>query len=359
MNTKNLIITIIGVIVVIGLGVFLFMKNPFTVNESPSDNNTVTQYNFRHDGNLVKDNPGFAPGSWYLSYEQEGSAALSKELDLGSIQSVSLQKGMRVHIEGDESNGVVKVATLRIISASKDDLIWVSSPLPNQVITSPVTITGQARGNWYFEASFPVTLLDANGKILAQAPAQATGEWMTTNYVPFKITLTFTKPTTATGTLVLHKDNPSGLPQNDNELRIPVSFEAATQTVKLYYYNASKDKDASGNIMCSAQGLVAVERSIPVTQTPIQDTIKLLLQEQLTAAEKSQGLSTEYPLTGFSLKGASVKDGTLTLEFADPQNKTGGGSCRVGILWKQIETTAKQFSGISKVVFIPAELFQP
>ena len=166
-------------------------------------------------------------------------------------------------------------------------------------------------------------------------------------------------PATSTGTLVLQKDNPSGLPEHADELRIPVRFETAEKTVTLYYYNANNDKDASGNIMCSSQGLVGVVRRFPISTTPIQDAIKLLLQGQLTAVEKSQGISTEYPLPGVSLKSANLKDGVLTLEFSDPQNKTGGGSCRVGILWKQIESTAKQFPEVKSVRFIPEELFQP
>jgi len=129
----------------------------------------------------------------------------------------------------------------------------------------------------------------------------------------------------------------------------------------LYYYNPEKDKDESGNIQCSRDGLVAVEREIPITKTPIQDAIKLLLkgQENLTEMEKALGITTEYPLEDFSLKGASLKDGILTLEFEDPNYKTGGGSCRVGILWFQIEATAKQFSGVQQVKFLPEELFQP
>jgi hypothetical protein len=106
----------------------------------------------------------------------------------------------------------------------KQDLIKISAPRPNTNVASPLTITGEARGTWYFEASFPVKLLDANGKVLAAGPAQAQSDWMTTNFVPFKVTLTFTAPTTATGTLILEKDNPSGLPQNDDSLRVPVRF---------------------------------------------------------------------------------------------------------------------------------------
>ena len=131
------------------------------------------------------------------------------------------------------------------------------------------------------------------------------------------------------------------------------------QTIKLYYYNPDKDKDTSGSILCSRKGLEAIERQIPLTMTPIQDTIKLLLQGNLTAAEKAREISTEYPLPGVELKGANLTNGILTLEFVDPQNKTGGGSCRVGILWFQIEATAKQFPEVKEVKFKPEELFQP
>jgi hypothetical protein len=108
--------------------------------------------------------------------------------------------------------------------ASKPDLIRLDQPLPNSVVTSPLSIQGQARGPWFFEASFPVYLLDAGGDTIAVIPAQAEGEWMTREFVPFKATLTFTPPASATGTLVLSKDNPSGLPEHDDELRVPVRF---------------------------------------------------------------------------------------------------------------------------------------
>jgi len=134
-----------------------------------------------------------------------------------------------------------------------------------------------------------------------------------------------------------------------------------SKTIKLYYYNPELDKDETGNTKCSRDGLVAIERKIPLSKTPIQDTIKLLLKgkENLTEAEKAQGVTTEYPLEGLSLKGASLKDGVLTLEFDDSQNRTVGGSCRVGILWFQIEATAKQFPKVQQVRFLPEEIFQP
>ena len=132
-----------------------------------------------------------------------------------------------------------------------------------------------------------------------------------------------------------------------------------TRQISLYYYNPENDKDESGNIMCSPAGLVAVEREVAVTQTPIQDAVNLLIKGELTDEEIAAGITTEFPLAGLELKGANLADGVLTLEFADPQNKTGGGSCRVGILRAQIEATAKQFEGVGDARFIPEELFQP
>lgn len=111
-----------------------------------------------------------------------------------------------------------------IVFAEKTGLIKVSKPYINATISSPHTVEGQAVGQWYFEASFPVRLYDANGKEIAVAVAQAQGEWMTPEFVPFKTTLQFSTPTTATGILVFEKDNPSGLPEHADELRVPIRF---------------------------------------------------------------------------------------------------------------------------------------
>jgi hypothetical protein len=108
---------------------------------------------------------------------------------------------------------------------STNDNIRLTTPLANSIIKSPLTIRGEARGNWYFEASFPVKLYDANGKELLATPVMARGDWMTTDFVPFEAVLTFSTPTTDTGTLVLEKDNPSGLAEHADSITIPVRFK--------------------------------------------------------------------------------------------------------------------------------------
>lgn len=134
--------------------------------------------------------------------------------------------------------------------------------------------------------------------------------------------------------------------------------EDVPRTVQLFYYNPEMDKDSTGNILCSRDGLQSVEREVSGIIS-IEDVLRLLLKGELTETEKTQGLTTEYPLSGFELKNSTLENGVLTLTFSDPENKTVGGSCRVGILWFQIEATAKQFPEVSSVRFLPEELFQP
>jgi hypothetical protein len=111
----------------------------------------------------------------------------------------------------------------------KIDLIRLSSPRPNDTIKSPLKIVGEARGNWFFEASFPIALTDWDGRIIAQSFIMTSDEWMTTDFVKFEgeLIFDFDKANfySNRGTLILQKDNPSGLPEYDDALEIPVFFE--------------------------------------------------------------------------------------------------------------------------------------
>jgi len=116
----------------------------------------------------------------------------------------------------------------------KADLIRLDSPRPNQEIISPLIVSGQARGYWFFEGSFPVSLVNWDGLIIANGIAQAQGDWMVEDLVPFKTILTFDNPVftgvnqehfSHRGALILQKDNPSGLPEHDDALEIPVWFK--------------------------------------------------------------------------------------------------------------------------------------
>ncbi len=103
------------------------------------------------------------------------------------------------------------------------DLISVMSPLLGEKVTPPVVVSGKARGYWYFEASFPIRIEDGDGNIVGQRFAVAQDEWMVTDFVPFEgEVVPEYGPRPMRAVLVLQKDNPSGLPENDDEVRIPV-----------------------------------------------------------------------------------------------------------------------------------------
>lgn len=132
------------------------------------------------------------------------------------------------------------------------------------------------------------------------------------------------------------------------------------QKIKLYYYNYDLGKDKNGNVTCDKSGLVSVDREIPAGgEDYIQRTVALLLEGKLTDEERARGVDTQFPLPGVYLRNFTSGTGVATLAFEDPNNQTSGGSCRVGVLWMQIEETVKQFPEIEKVRFMPEHLFQP
>lgn len=109
---------------------------------------------------------------------------------------------------------------------SSDGHLAVASLKSGNLVRSPLTVTGTVTGGgWFFEATFPVKVLDGNGTELGVAAAQAQADWTSTGTVPFTAVVQFSAPQYATGTVVLSKDNPSGAPQNDESLSIPVRFK--------------------------------------------------------------------------------------------------------------------------------------
>jgi len=113
----------------------------------------------------------------------------------------------------------------------KSALIRLATPVPNGIIENPLVLTGEARGNWFFEASFPIILTDWDGLIIAEGFATADSEWMTEEFVPFTAVVEFISPFDEgepdfmkRGSLILKKDNPSGLSEHDDALEIPIRF---------------------------------------------------------------------------------------------------------------------------------------
>src|SRR5258708_4994911 len=75
------------------------------------------------------------------------------------------------------AKGPTVPATVTQLAISSDGKVKVSLPLSGAQISSPLGVQGTVTcGGWFFEASFPIKVLDGDGKVLGQAPAQALGD---------------------------------------------------------------------------------------------------------------------------------------------------------------------------------------
>lgn len=104
--------------------------------------------------------------------------------------------------------------------------VLISSPEPSQIVTSPLLVQGKISGSWFFEATLPFSLVDSEENIISAGYAVADGDWMTEDLVPFSGVLDFSVPVDLeSGYLIISKDNPSGLPENDGLIKMPVRFK--------------------------------------------------------------------------------------------------------------------------------------
>jgi len=188
----------------------------------------------------------------WIAYEMNKARSAEREANLAKVRAEDEEKKAQLvkvahdlklvkyvivgpHDEPYKSNAefITKELGLKFVREWDQVEIHVAEELPNEEIHR---VTGlnysyfKIRGFWYFEGDFPLILTDWDGKIIAEGHATAKGEWMTDSFVPFSGTLEFEKSETSdsipsTGSLILKKDNPSDLPENDDALEMTVRFE--------------------------------------------------------------------------------------------------------------------------------------
>ena len=221
--------------------------------------------------------------------------------------------------------------------------VVITSPQPQQTISSPLAVRGKARGNWFFEANAVLRLLDAQQREIASGTVQALGDWMTDGFVDFEGRIRFVAPASDTGTLVFQNDNPSGLPENHKEFRVPVRFDASrVMKVKAYFGNQKLDPESS------CEKVFPVEREVPITDAPARAALDELLAGP-TPAEQTAGYFTCIN-AGVTIQGLAIQDGVAAVDFDEQLGFQVGGSCRVSAIRAQITETLMQFSSVKSVV---------
>lgn len=183
---------------------------------------SIERLRIDNDGQVVGEEP-FLEG--WLTKKNE---ALGRPVDLKFMNG-------SLYVSDDRAGVIYRVSFVNEGSPQTGDQVLVdgfisggtagSEPLDYDVSTSTISFSGHAKGTMFFEASFPVTAVDEYGVIVGQGVAQAEGDWMTENDVPFTVVLTkVDEPTIDRGTLLFKKDNPSGLPEHDYVYTVPIIF---------------------------------------------------------------------------------------------------------------------------------------
>lgn len=207
---------------------------------------------------------------------------------------------------------------VRDISGDLNDLIQVNAPVSGATISSPLVVTGKARGTWYFEASFPVKLLDATGNVIAEAPAQAQGEWMTNDFVPFKVVLTFKSAPFVDGSLVLKNDNPSGDPAKDKQIIIPVKFSADQVSNKYGVFGKAVTLNIRDNVLFPDGLIVGLDK---INDSRCQQNVQCIWAGELAPllivdhSEFNPG-SQEVQLGMITHQTVAIKGYTIKLQSA-------------------------------------------
>ncbi len=118
-------------------------------------------------------------------------------------------------------NTVVPINTNTEILGNKDDLISFSI-LPGATVSGATSYNGVIKGAYFFEANIVINILDANKNILKKSNTMATTDWMTVGPVSFAGSIDFTDLPKGSAYFEIHNDNPSGLPQNDKSILVPI-----------------------------------------------------------------------------------------------------------------------------------------
>jgi hypothetical protein len=171
--------------------------------------------------------------------DKQPSELTKLKIDMGvKIQAIAAKGTTRadmVYIIGEPSDSRIEsnntptsspaTSTASTVKKNIINKIRVNSIKSGQAVASPLIIDGEARGSWYFEGIFRVELRGSKGSVITGSNAEAIGDWMSADFVPFNVKLAFDKPKDNEGFLVFIKNNPSGLTANNEEYSIPIKFK--------------------------------------------------------------------------------------------------------------------------------------
>lgn len=111
------------------------------------------------------------------------------------------------------------------LNESQQASIVITSPNPDEQVSLPFRIEGEARGTWFFEGDFPFVILDENGTSIHSSFVSATADSMTEEFVPFFAEVTnLDWGNSQEGTILFLQANPADSPHHGEQEAWPILF---------------------------------------------------------------------------------------------------------------------------------------
>lgn len=344
--------SLVGIFVVIGIG-YLWQNRSHIADIPYASDNANIRMNKTISGEVIEVMASANIITIRNASGEDINIAIVKETKLtdekGDKSSIDLiYKGSTIEVRGEVTAADAMVAgEVRVTSTPS---LVITTPTGHEPVTSPLHIAGLATGPWYFEAIFPVTITDAEHRSLGQHFVTATEDWqspepaegMSESLVPLTAELEFAKPKTKTGYLVFKNANPSGLPENERTFEMPLTFEADTIPVKVFFNNSKLDPA----FLCDK--VFPTVRTIPWTAGIGHAAITELLKGP---TEKEKGMDYFTNISpNVRINSLTVESGVAKIDFSEELDRNIGGSCRVTAIRAQITETLKQFPTVQQAV---------
>lgn len=208
-------------------------------------------------------------------------------------------------------------------------------------------VKGKVSGEWFFEGTFPVRVLNSEGEIVKSFSAIAQDDWMTSDLVSFSFKLDTQLEEESAVVLRFEKSNQSGLDENDDYAQIEITIipikENETMNVKVFFLNNKMDPEM---LDCSIVYPVTreVEKTVAVGRASLMELFK-----GTTDQEEDNGYFSNIN-DGVEILSLTIKEGVAYVDLSNELQEGVGGSCKVTSIRAQISETLKQFSTVDSVV---------
>ncbi len=158
------------------------------------------------------------------TYKLDGESYQDWQVRDGVITLTSQAGVVSTYTFNEKTQKFESTPVLPMITGDTKNLVSFSIA-SGATVSGKITATGSITGGYFSEANMGVNILDANKYILKRGNGTATSDWMTSGPVSFTTKLDFTGIPAGKGYVRLVKDNPSGMPEYDKSIDIPVVFK--------------------------------------------------------------------------------------------------------------------------------------